>query len=240
MAPKIVNSSGQDDAQEGWKSYYLRVQADGGKFYKIGICKGSVKKRYSREPTETEIEILKIWPHAKESVAVRHEQQLFKTYPGDRPFIGRCGPFRYGGNTETFSHDVIGGERGPHSFVARMYSMRHGILHTTGYSGTNPRARYSHLYGTVRYMDYLFGPKDVGEGEFYQIPALSAPDRIVIATERYLEHMLEHTTPSDRIFPKRLAQDALQNPILVRWWTDYDLMRFEGRPFKVDRWTDWV
>lgn len=240
MPPKIVNSSDQEDGREGWKSYYLRVRADGGTFYKIGICKGSVKNRYSKEPSDTEIDILKIWPHPKESAAFRHEVQLFKTYLGDRPFIGRCGPFRHGGNTETFSHDVIGGERGPHSFVVKMYSVSSGILHTTGYSRENPRARYWHLYGTVRYMDYLWGPKDTGEGDFYQIPALSAPDRVVIATESYLEHMLEVTTPANRSFPKRLAVDALNNPILVRSWTDYDRMRFEGRPFKVDRWTDWV
>ena len=87
--PTVVNLSDVDDGGEGWKSYYLRVQADGGTFYKIGICKGSVKNRYSKEPAETGIEILKIWPHSKESSALRHEEQLIKTYPGDRPFIGR-------------------------------------------------------------------------------------------------------------------------------------------------------
>jgi len=121
-----------------------------------------------------------------------------------------------------------------------MYSMRDGILHTNGYSEFNPRARYAHLYGTVRYMDYLWGPEDCDEGDFYQIPQLSVPDRVVLATEDYLDHMLEETTPSDRTFPKRTAAEAIESRLIIRTWTDYELMRFEGRAFKVDRWTDWV
>lgn len=106
----IENISETEDSSNGWKVYYLKILADGDEFYKIGVCKGSVKKRFSKEPNETVIKILKIWPHDSESKAYQHESKLFKDYPGDRPYIGRCGPLKFGGNTETYSHDVIGGQ----------------------------------------------------------------------------------------------------------------------------------
>lgn len=140
MAPVITNSSPLSDDDQFWKTYYLRVSADGGIFYKIGRCKGSVKRRYRQEPPDTEIEILQLWPHKTETAAIRHEEKLFRTHKGDRPFIGRCGPFRFGGNTETYSHDVIGGKPPPSFYIVRIYRKLPGCHHPTSWNATESRA----------------------------------------------------------------------------------------------------
>lgn len=240
MAAIVENVSGVEDAAEGWKTYYLRVHADHNVFYKIGVCKGRVSKRYSKESAETRIEILKIWPQESEEAALRYEDVLFKIHSGDRPFVGRCGPFKHGGNTETYSHDVIGGEPPPHNYIVRIYRL-HGVrLHTIGYSGANPRSNYEHLHGEVKYMDYSFGPEDVDEGPYLQVPYLSHSTTVTIATRDFLENLLEDHCPSRRDFPKKLAADALKRYIVVSDWTDYSAMEFEGSPFHVDKWDDWV
>ena len=85
---------------------------------KIGKCNGSVARRFRQEPETTIIEIIHIWVHATSDKAEQHEAKLFRQYKhGDLPFRYDAGPLtKYGrsqGNTEVFSHDVIGGEPAP-------------------------------------------------------------------------------------------------------------------------------
>ena len=150
MARKFRNMSGEEDPLSGYKTYYLRILADDAVFYKFGRCAGSIKQRFSKERPDLEIEVLRMWHHKSHRSAEKHEIHLFESFPGDRPYIGRCGPFRFGGNTETFSHDVMGGEPAPHSYWVRMYSERQGCVHTRAYSGSDPRTPYRHLIGKFR------------------------------------------------------------------------------------------
>lgn len=237
----IINNSGVEQNSKGFHTYYIKIEKDGATYYKLGYATGTIKKRYGKEPPEVRITILKLWVHTTENKMWAHEAKLFKQYKGDRPFIGRCSPLLFAkGSTEVYSHDVMGGEPPPHSFVVRIYSLSDICLHTVGYSGFNPRSQFSHLCGQVPYMNYLWGPVDIGEGDYYQIPQLSAKERVVIATESFLTNRVDECTPSERWFPKKWAVEALSQPIIVRSWSDHVLMNFEGTPFKVDRWTEWV
>jgi hypothetical protein len=234
MAATVVNISGTEDTHEGWKTYYLRVHADGEVFYKIGLCKGAVYKRYGKEPKKTHLEILKIWHHPTESAAYQHEEKLFKDFPGDRPYIGQCGPFRFGGNTETYSHNVMEGEPSPHRFVVRMHSLDDLCLHTYGYSGRNPKRVYERLDGQVRYMDYAFGPK----GLYVQVPKLSHPETVTLATRDYIQEHLDGGAATKST--KEWAEDAYFSNIKVKTWEDYSKMRFEGSRFYVGPYEIWV
>ncbi len=237
MAATIFNVSDVEDADSGYKTYYIRITTDDGVYYKIGRCAGSVKKRYSKEPSDTTIEILKLWEHKTEDKAISHEERLLKSNPGDMPFIGKCGPLTKGGNTETYSHDVMGGGPPPFSYIARMYSMRETRLHAVAYPSNNPRDPYMHLHGKVRYMDYSFGPEDTDEGSYLQVPTLSHPKSVSLATEEFLTAILEHGYTG---MSKKHAKDALDRYILVFDWADYSKMDFEGSEFKVGKYETWV
>lgn len=237
MAATILNVSGVEDLDAGYKTYYIRITTDDGVYFKIGRCAGSVKKRYLKEPSDTTIEILKLWVHKTEDKAMSHEERLLKSNPGDRPFIGKCGPLTKGGNTETYSHDVIGGEKPPFNYIVRMYSMRQMRLHAVAYPSNNPRNPYMHLHGTVRYMDYSFGPEDTIEGSYLQVPSLSHPKSVTIATEEFLTAILERGYTG---MQKKHAKDALDRYIIVYDWADYSKMSFEAPEFKVGRYDDWV
>lgn len=239
MAATVENLSDGIDAQDVWKTYYVCIRVDGDLHYKFGTCKGTIKRRYAKEPAKTEVQILKIWHHPTEQAAFLHKEQLFEEFPGDRPYIGRCGPLVHGGNTDTYSHDVMGGESAPHTYIVRLYSLQEGCLHTLGYSGFNPRKKYHLLYGTVKYMEYSFGPEESVEGPYLQVPQLSSEDSVTIATANYLEDLSEGQVYT-RGFPKKWAFDALERYITIRYWSDYCHMEFEGAPFKPNRYADWV
>lgn len=239
MTPTFLNSSGAVDDGDTWKTYYLRVTFNGENFYKIGVCKGKVQARYRKESSDVAIHLLRLWTHQSETAAAKHESALFKQHTGDRPYIGRCGPFRFGGNTETFSHDVIGGEPPPPMYVAKLYALeRCGVL-ATGYSKRNPLLSFRHLFGQVRYMDTMWGPPDFDNDVFLQVPLLSSSNTVVLATAAFLEDALLPERPSKPWFPKRAARDALERSITVRQWSDYADMKFEGKGFKVSKWDAW-
>lgn len=236
MAEIISNLSGQEDSNAGWKTYYLHITTKEGDFYKIGCCTGSVAKRYSKESKDVVIEILKLWIHKSEDAAIIHENRLLKDNRGDMPFIGRCGPLRHGGNTETYSHNVLGGESPPVSYIVRMHSMKYGRLYAKAYPYENPRDPYSFLHGQVKYMDYSFGPEEVDEGGYLQVPALSHEKSVTIATEEMLMAIVERGYQG---IPKRHAKDALEGQIRIYCWSDYSRMLFEGKEFS-GRNGDWV
>lgn len=236
MAAIIINLSGQEDLSSGWKTYYLHISTKIGDYYKIGRCTGSVTKRYSKESKEIVIEILNIWIQKSENAAIAHEARLFRENVGDMPYIGRCGPLKHGGNTEIYSHDVLGGESPPVSYIACMHSMVHGKLYAKAYPYENPKDAYSFLYGQVRYMDYSFGPEELGEGCYLQVPSLSHEKSVVLATEEMLIAILENGYQG---IPKKHAKDALERQIQIDNWSDYSEMIFEGREFTGKN-GDWV
>jgi hypothetical protein len=230
----VTNISNVEDIDHGWKTYYLRVEVGGNVFFKIGVCKGAVSKRYAKEPKDTHLQILKIWGHLSEAAAYAYEERLFKEFPGDRPYIGRCGPFTKGGNTETYSHNVLEGEPPPHRYVVRMCSLEHMDLHTYGYSARNPKQLYAHLSGEVKYMDYSFGP----EGSYLQVPLLSSQDAVVLATWDYLQDHIDGFSATKH--SANWAQNALLTGVAVNAWSDYSKMRFEGGGFHVGPYDVWV
>ncbi|WP_273728797.1 hypothetical protein [Brucella gallinifaecis] len=232
MAPVIIKSEDIDDDSKSWKTYYLKVTYQNEIFYKIGVCKGSVKQRYKKESADLLIEILKLWKFDTESAAYKHEGLLFKQYPGDRPYYGKCGPFYFGGNTETYSHDVMNDEKPPLSFEAKLYSLSEIERIVIGYPDRNPLLSFKHLYGTVNYMETMWGPPQIDEGVYLQVPTLSSSKKVVLATVDYLEDRILPERSSSRIFPKRDARDALERSITVRSWSDYSDMKFEGLGFK--------
>lgn len=237
MSAKLTNLSGVEDSPDGWHTYYIRITVDGRRHYKLGMCKGLVRKRYSKEPSTTAIDLLKLWIHESEQQALAHESQLFKQYPGDQPYIGRCGPLRHGGNTETYSHDVVAGEPPPHRYTVMMLSDEHIPLYTYGYSGANPKEPYRHLYGEVKYMDYSFGPED----SYLQVPHLSHPDAVTLATYDYLVNQVEHYRARRAQFLADKFQSAINYCLFVSKWTDHSRMRFESlQPFTVEQWANWV
>lgn len=232
MAPVIIKSAEIEDDSVSFKTYYLKVTYKDEVFYKIGICKGSIRQRYKKENSDLQIEIIKLWKHDTQKNATNHEIELFKQYPGDRPYIGRCGPFGFGGNTETFSHDVINGEKPPFSYQAKLFTLSNITEIVTGYPDRNPLLAFKHLYKQAFYMETLWGPPEEDEGVFLQVPSLSSRTHVVLATVGYLEDALLPERPAYRYFPKRDVRDTLERSITVRSWADYYDMKFEGNGFK--------
>ena len=89
-------------------------------------------------------------------------------------------------------------------------------------------------------MDWVLGPAPCEEGSYLQVPELSSRDTVVLATEGFLINYLDPRTPKYRPFSKMAAQEALDIGIVVELWSDHACMRFKGKPFKIDRWADWV
>lgn len=236
----IENLSGTVDRPDVFHTYYLRIATADGVFHKFGYCKGTVAHRYRKEPKGASITVLALWPHASEAAALRHEEKLVKTYPGLRPYIGQCGPLIHGGNTEVYCHDVMGQEPPPPSYIVRMVSCRYDAIYSHGYPARNPRASFRHLEGTVRYMDYAFGPKEVpNEGSYLQVPLASHEESVTLATEGYIDAVLDGSRLARPGVSKKALADARERYIPVSSWDDYASMEFEGRPFSKPRFDEW-
>lgn len=228
----ILNSSGVSDHDEP-KVYYIRLTVDGVWYWKLGMCSQSLRKRFSGEPRSTFIEILKLWPKETAEKAKVAEAKLRAKLKGDLPFLGRCGPLKRGGNAETYSHDALNGAPCPDRYFVKMFTTRMYTVEVA-YINHNPRALFSHLHGEVRYMDYLFGPKDAGEGHFFQVPLLSSRSHVVVATDEYLYAMLERRTDIEKKISRLAAEDALKRYIIVKTWKeDYPRMVFLGTGFSL-------
>lgn len=240
MVATIINQEKFEEIDASWKTYYLKILADNSEFYKFGVCGGSIRKRYSREPESTVIEVIEVWPHKTEGKALTHERKLFKTYPGVRPYIGKCGPFKYGGNTETYCHDVLGGEAPPDTYIVQMVSHENGQIYTQAFCNENPLSTYKHLGGQYKYMAYAFGPEYNSECSYLQVADLSNESAVVLATEDYLNDIVEGRTWHSRKLSRGVANDALRENILVTEWSDYMFMRFRGDGFKASRHCEWV
>jgi hypothetical protein len=228
----VNNVSGEDDANTP-KVYYIRIMANGGTFWKLGKCSASVRQRFSSEPRTTIIDILKIWNYGTSEQARKAEDKLRKKLSGDLPYLGQCGPFKHGGNAETYSHDVLNGQPAPEHYWVKILTKKM-FTFEVAYKQENPRARYEHLLGQVRYMDYLYGPIDAGEGHFFQVPYLSSSSHVVIASDEYLYAMLSRGGDVKKQIKKFDAEDALRRYIVVKnWRDDYPKMQFLGRGFSL-------
>ena len=92
--------------------YYVAVTTDDGDTrYKIGITNLTVKKRFPAADL-ARIRIVKTWQFAVGRVAVEREAEILYQYAGDRYY----GPdiLVGAGNTELFTHDVLGLDRRDH------------------------------------------------------------------------------------------------------------------------------
>lgn len=228
----VNNLSGFED-NELPKVYYIRIRVDGGVFWKLGTSTRSVRKRFASESRETEIDILKIWSYPTKEKAREAEYKLRGKIKGDLPYLGRCGPLIKGGNAETYCHDALNGAAPPDSYWVKIFTTK-SIICEVAYTGFNPRERYKHLYGKVRYMDYLYGPGESGEGHFFQIPTLSSRTHVVIASDQYLYAMTERGGHIEKKIKKQDAQDALRRYIVVKDWNaDFLKMQFLGSGFSL-------
>lgn len=236
MGAICTSAVGIEASSPGWKTYYVCLTVDGRKHFKFGVCRGKVANRFLREPDSLQVTVLKVWEHPTESAAHFHEECLFREYVGDRPYIGRCGPLTKGGNTETYSHDVLSGESPPKRFIVRMLSEDDLTLYTYGYAERNPKEPYRHLHRVVKYMDYSFGP----EGQsYFQVPGLSHPDAVTLCDSSYFYKYLDvHRKPSHL---RDVFREAALKPIVITLWTDYSKMRFlQSYPFTPETHAVWV
>jgi hypothetical protein len=86
--------------------YYVAVTTDDcDTRYKIGITNRTVKERFY-EPDSARIRIVETWRYAIGRVAKKRESEILHPYQGDNYF----GPdiLVSGGNTELFTHDILG------------------------------------------------------------------------------------------------------------------------------------
>lgn len=233
----VENLANLEDSADAWKTYYIRIVVLGRVFYKIGRCKGSVQYRFRQEPKETLIQIIRIWSHKSEALSCKHEAQLEKEGNGFRPYIGRCGPLIHGGNTEVYPYDLMGGESSPINYIASMHSKRHGVLYTRALADSECIDCYRYLEGEVRYMDYAFGPNDVEEGAYLQVPLVSNQMIVTVATEGQLE---QYASSYGRSKERKWAKDALDRYVVVSSWSDYYSFSFEGPESKVPRYAEWA
>ncbi|HHX2504950.1 TPA: hypothetical protein ACU8BO_000260 [Neisseria subflava] len=227
----IINLSGIEDAKDTYKTYYVRIIFEGRNYYKIGKCNGSIARRFGREPITTIIEIIHIWLHSSSEKAERHEDKLFRQYKhGDLPFMFNCGPLtRYNrsqGNTEVFSHDVIGGEPAPFFFKARIFYRDENTCYARVYPDGDPRQPWSEHINDYWLQRSLY-PQDQYEGSIYQIPLLSTKTAVTLATSWCLEDLVENKLFSAPL-TKRVVLDALEREIIIKEWSDYWIMDFDS------------
>lgn len=236
MGAVCTSALGIEASSSSWKTYYVCLTLDGRKHFKFGVCHGKVADRFRREPESLHVQVLRVWEHPNASAAYSHEELLFREHLGDRPYIGRCGPLTKGGNGETYSHDVLGGEPPPKRFTVQMLSEDDFTLYTYGYADRNPKEPYRHLHGKVKYMDYSFGP----EGQsYFQVPGLSHPDTVTLCDGWHLQKYLElECKPS---YMREIFREAARDGIRITQWTDYSKMRFlQSYPFTPKPYAVWV
>ena len=220
----------------GWKTYYVCLTLEGRKHFKIGVCHGKVANRFRREPDALHVEVLRVWEHPTQGAAHLHEEILFRENVGDRPYFGRCGPLTKGGNGETFSHDVLGGEPPPQKFLVRMLDSDAMTQYTYGYADRNPKEPYRHLHGEVEYMRYAFG---VGEWGMYQVPGLSHPDSVTLCDGHYFQQYLDVDCKAS--YMRDIFLEAVRASIRVVNWSDYSKMKFQlSHPFRAEEYAVWV
>jgi hypothetical protein len=87
--------------------YYIAIATDDGDTrYKIGITNRTVEERF-RGPDFARIRIVKIWRYAIGRSAAEREAEILRQYAGDK-YHGPDILEVYGGNTELFTHDILG------------------------------------------------------------------------------------------------------------------------------------
>lgn len=227
----IINLSNVEDAKDTFKTYYVRIIFEGRKYYKIGKCNGSITRRFSREPEATIIEILHIWLHQTSEKAENHERKLFRQYKhGDLPFRFDVGPLskngKSHGNTEVFSHDVIGGESAPFSFKVRIFYNEYEESYARVYPDGDPRKPWEdRAWGP--WLERSLYPQNNYEGSLYQIPLLSTKAAVTLATYDCLNSLIENNHFYAPL-TKRVVLDAFEREIIITSWSDYWMMDFES------------
>jgi len=103
--------SGFDQTKPGLLYYIALTTDDGDTRYKIGITNLSIKRRF---PTidRARIRIVKTWQFEVGCDAAKREAEILRQFPRDRYYgtdilVGA-------GNTELFTHDVLGLDKGDH------------------------------------------------------------------------------------------------------------------------------
>lgn len=92
--------------------YYIRIEADEGALYKIGITNLNVWERYPYSSDQARITVVREWSYELGAEAAAHERRILQEQRDFRYF----GPSVLNGVgvTEVFTHDVLGldgGER---------------------------------------------------------------------------------------------------------------------------------
>lgn len=106
-------------AEKGFNSsksallYYIALSTDDGETrYKIGITNHSVEKRF-REEDIKRIRVVKTWRFAVGRVAAQRESEILYQFKRDRYYGPRL--LAGNGNTELFTHDILGLDEGDHT-----------------------------------------------------------------------------------------------------------------------------
>ena len=104
-------ASGFDQTKPGLLYYIAVTTDDGDTQYKIGITNLSVKRRFPKEDL-ARIRIVKTWQFEVGRDAAEREAEILSQFSGDRYYgtdilVGA-------GNTELFTHDVLGLDKGDH------------------------------------------------------------------------------------------------------------------------------
>jgi hypothetical protein len=89
--------------------YYLKVTAPRGVYYKIGITNRSVQDRFNHPADRQRIEVVKQWSYENGEDALRRERAILKRHHAAR-YTGK--PILQSGNTELFTRDVLGLDKG--------------------------------------------------------------------------------------------------------------------------------
>jgi hypothetical protein len=203
----VTNLSGVEDADGVPKTYYLRIRAFGRTFYKIGLTERSIARRFCKEPATCVIEILRLWHHKTLLKAEAHEARLFRENKHVwKPYIGRVGPLRGGGNTEVFIYDVLGGEAQPTMmnvwcFDREGWKEEHAI-----YTDVDPYRCFSFK---PRWVQRYYAPQTLS----LLLPRESREDRIAVADFIMLEGAIKGTHRSN--LPHKSVVAALDGGYIV-------------------------
>lgn len=206
---KVTNLSGQEDVAGVPKTYYLRIKAFGRDFYKFGHTGQRIADRFKKEPLACEIEIVDLWLHKTLTQALVLEARLDRKYrkAGFLPYIGKVGPLRGGGNTEVYTHDVLGGEPAPETVLIRAWSER-------GWDESHRFAPQFDPYAPFSYRPFWVENYYAPATPSLLMPQQSRDGKLVVADYGYLTEDCPH-------FSARSVRAALD---LSYWVTTYETL----------------
>ena len=103
---KLLNDPSYQPPKFGWRTkvYYIRVEANAGPLWKIGITCNNVDSRYCIADTKMIVEI-KTWQYETREEAEAHEREVLAEFADDL-YKGES-VLRSGGDGELFTRDVL-------------------------------------------------------------------------------------------------------------------------------------